>query len=121
MAEHCVIVIAFDQYRVQSADDFSKPAEDMPQVGEQTESLPGLDIFDDEAYAVDSIVRSSQGLDSQRTNLKMLAGYEIVRTSNATRGLLRTNSVPSSKIRVDRQAVFSVKHADTANVIEVFV
>ncbi len=63
--QHLVVVVAFDQDRIEGTDDFIKAAEDVPQVGQQTESLSGLDVFDHEADAVDGIVRRSQRLNTQ--------------------------------------------------------
>ena len=73
LKEHFIIVVAFDKYRVQAIDNRLETTKNMPQVGQQSETLSTVIILDDKTHTLDGIMRRSQWLDTQRTDLKRLA------------------------------------------------
>ncbi len=42
--QHLIIVVAFDQHSIETADHFAQPAKNVPQVGEDAKSLTALQI-----------------------------------------------------------------------------
>ena len=64
MTEHRFVIVAFDQNRVETIDDFSKATEDVTKIGEQAKSFARFNFLDCETHAFDGIVRSSKCFDA---------------------------------------------------------
>lgn len=121
VAKHGSIVVAFNQHCIESRHDFAKTSENVPEIGEQSEALTRLGVFDHEAHTITGIVRRLYRGDAQCPNSERLARDEMVRASNIASSWMVAGGVPSSLVRVDRQTKLAMERADAADVIGVFV
>ena len=75
LRQHLRVVVAFQEHRIQRADHAGQSIEDVPQIGEDAQSLPA--VVDDESHAIHTVMGRRYRLHGHVADAQDAAGLEM--------------------------------------------
>ncbi len=117
--KHRWIVITFKQHSVERGDDLFESVEDMPQIGQDSESVPS--VINNKRHAIHSIMRRRNRLDSHLSKLERRTSLEVPNVADSTEHATLPRSSQSFLGDMNRHGEFPMEDTHSARVIAVFV